>query len=669
LHAVTSGCEIADKATTSRRGFKRAMLIPDHETVVDFLNYEAIANTVVALLAGNRQRALTIGIHGDWGAGKSSILKMVDATLSEDKKVACLWFNGWTFQGFDDAKTVLIETTISELCRQRSSVGKVRDLGARLLKRIDYLKAIRHGGSLAFTALTGMPSPDMIDKAMTGFKAIAQEAEGLTREQLQAGLDKASAYLKPAEEDGVPDQIHHFREEFGELLQEAKIEQLVVIIDDLDRCLPGTAIATLEAIRLFLFVPKTAFVIGADEAMIEYAVRQHFPELPASSGPMPYARNYLEKLIQVPFRIPALGTQETKAYITLLLIESLVGVDHSGFKPLLQKARTNLNQPWLGTALTNADIQAVDPERQKELNAAHFLAQQIGPILAAGTRGNPRQIKRFLNALVIRQAIAAARGFQDRINQATLAKLMLAERFQLDFYEHLSSCAMVQENGRVSDLARLEKEFCAGEKETAEQDGSNKDGKDAASPVAADELTKWRDREWLQSWLQIEPPLSDVDLRPYIFVARDKRVLGAAANIGGLESLIEKLQGSSMAVRVAEPEVRALSPSDAEEVFSALREKVLGHGRFDTEPPGFSGMGIIAKHHPKFQQELVSFVSTIDVASLGIWIVRGWTEIITDDAAQEQLATLFTQWSQQNENQLLKKTAGPAVGALRRGVR
>lgn len=128
----------------------------------------------------------------------------------------------------------------------------------------------------------------------------------------------------------------------------AKIEQLVVLIDDLDRCLPSTAIETLEAIRLFLFVPKTAFVIGADEAMIEYAVRQHFPDLPVASGPMPYARNYLEKLVQVPFRIPALGSQETRSYVLLLMVESIVGDDHAGFLELLAKAKEGLNKPWLG---------------------------------------------------------------------------------------------------------------------------------------------------------------------------------------------------------------------------------------------------------------------------------------------------------------------------------
>jgi hypothetical protein len=67
------------------------------------LHYEAIARTVVALL-----RALTVGVHGDWGAGKSGVLKMVETEICKEKQVSCLWFNGWAFQGFDDAKTVLI---------------------------------------------------------------------------------------------------------------------------------------------------------------------------------------------------------------------------------------------------------------------------------------------------------------------------------------------------------------------------------------------------------------------------------------------------------------------------------------------------------------------------------------------------------------------------------
>jgi predicted KAP-like P-loop ATPase len=126
---------------------------------------------VVDLLKGNRARALTIGIHGDWGAGKSSILKMVQRDLAKDKGVACLWFNGWAFQGFDDAKTVMIEATIAELCRQRSTVGKVKELGSRLLKRIDWLKVMKRGGGLAFNVLTGLPSPDQLESLWNGIQS------------------------------------------------------------------------------------------------------------------------------------------------------------------------------------------------------------------------------------------------------------------------------------------------------------------------------------------------------------------------------------------------------------------------------------------------------------------------------------------------------------------
>ena len=120
-------------------------------------------------------------------------------------------------------------------------------------------------------------------------------------------MGDSNDFLRQVEEDSAPEQIHAFRKEFEELLERADIDRLVVLVDDLDRCLPEIAIETLEAIRLFLFVPRAAFVIAADEGMIEYAVRQHFPDLPVTTGPATYARNYLEKLIQVPFRLPSLG--------------------------------------------------------------------------------------------------------------------------------------------------------------------------------------------------------------------------------------------------------------------------------------------------------------------------------------------------------------------------
>lgn len=641
------------------------MLIPDYETEVDFLNCEAISRTVVQLLQENRERALTIGIHGDWGAGKSSVLKMVECELKKDGDVACLWFNGWAFQGFDDAKTVLIEATIAELCRQRSAYGKVKEISAQLLKRVDWLKVVKRGSGVAFNLLTGLPSPDQIEAALLGLKNIASDARNLTAEEIESGVTEATSFLKPAEAANVPDVIHDFRERFSELLNEAKIKQLVVLIDDLDRCLPPTAIATLEAIRLFLFVPKTAFIIGADEAMIEYAVRQHFPDLPVASGPVPYSRNYLEKLIQVPFRIPALGTQETRIYVLLLMVESIVGSDHAGFKELLAKGRDALNKPWLGTGLSQTDVQKVDGGKRAALDAAFVLAAQIGPILAEGTKGNPRQIKRFLNSLMVRQAIARARGFGELISQPALAKLMLAERFQLDFYEHLATQGMSGQEGRSEDLGVLEEESAhdAGSTQPAK---TGKSATKVESEITADQ-TKWLERDWLKRWLGIEPKLAAVDLRPYVFVARDKRLLSSSADIGGLDGLVTKLCASGLALRAVEPELRALSDADAQTVFNALRERVLTANNFSSPPSGFEGLGLLVKHHPRFQSELINLVGSLDAKAVGIWIVRGWNEVITDAAAKSQLQALIGGWAQQDVNAMLKRAAGQALSTLRGG--
>ena len=178
-----------------------------------------------------------------------------------------------------------------------------------------------------------------------------------------------------------------------------------------------------------MFTSRTAFVVAADEAMIEYAVRKHFPDLPDTTGPQTYARNYLEKLIQVPFRIPALGDTETRIYVTLLLVGAELGEDNAAFNKLIATARERLKRPWIAGALDTATVKAALGDYAPRATKALALSDQIGPILGSGTKGNPRQIKRFLNTLVLRQKTAHARGFGDDVKLPVLAKLMLAERF------------------------------------------------------------------------------------------------------------------------------------------------------------------------------------------------------------------------------------------------
>ncbi|MGN7046241.1 KAP family P-loop NTPase fold protein, partial [Neisseria sp. P0001.S010] len=110
--------------------------------------------------------------------------------------------------------------------------------------------------------------------------------------------------IKSKEQQTPPKQIDEFRKEYGEILQDLG-KKLVIVIDNLDRCLPANAIQTLEAIRLFLFLNRTAFIIAADEEMIRHSVAEHYKDLSYR-----HQIDYLDKLIQIPIRVPKAGVLE-----------------------------------------------------------------------------------------------------------------------------------------------------------------------------------------------------------------------------------------------------------------------------------------------------------------------------------------------------------------------
>ena len=123
------------------------MVLPDNETKVDLLNNEPMAATIVALLTERDRDPVTIGVHGDWGAGKSSILEMVEARIEGDKDRLCLKFNGWRFQGFEDAKIALIEGIVTALIEKRPALTKAAEAVKDVFRRIDWLKVAKKAGS------------------------------------------------------------------------------------------------------------------------------------------------------------------------------------------------------------------------------------------------------------------------------------------------------------------------------------------------------------------------------------------------------------------------------------------------------------------------------------------------------------------------------------------
>nr|WP_319250610.1 Qat anti-phage system ATPase QatA [uncultured Celeribacter sp.] len=631
------------------------MIIPDNETAIDMIYSEAVSATVAKVIRDSGGEPLTVGVHGDWGAGKSSVLLMLEDAFSEDDRTSVVRFNGWLFQGLEDAKTVVIETIVEQLLQDRALTTKLKDASKKLLKRVDLMKVASKAGGLALTGLTGIPSPDMLGGLWEQGKKLLSGGTDLTVGDMTGYVKSVTDCLSDPEAETLPAHIHAFRSEFAELLVAADIDRLVVVVDDLDRCLPATAIETLEAIRLFLFVPGAAFVIAADEGMIEYAVRSHFPDLPLSSGPSTYARNYLEKLIQVPFRLPPLGYLETKIYLTLLVAGSSLDTNSTEFETLLELGREALRRPWDGNGLSRGVIEEHIGAVSAELENALILADQLALPLAEGAQGNPRQIKRFLNTLNLRLAIADARGIGDDVNSAVLAKLMLAERFKVEFFERLETEAAV--SGSSKTIAALEKALRKDEEESEKPKKPNA-AKDVGQTAKAPE-DEFLNSEWVRRWAQVAPSLSDEDLRPYLFVSRDRKALfTAGSNLALKEDWIEKLCGSTLGARAAAVEIAKLTPGEIEQIFDVVAARIRAATDLKKRPDGIEGLVELCKISAHLQTPTVRLLADLPSGQLGPWAATGWDKVFTGTEAKREFTKLKADWATLDDNKPLQLAAG-----------
>lgn len=478
----------------------------DNETDRDFLNFTGVADTVAEIIVQSRDRPVSIGVSGAWGVGKSSMIKLIRRALQERKagdgapEFVFVEFNAWLYQGYDDARAALMDVIATKLEEEAKERKKGSEKVKELLKRVDWLRAAKLvAGSGAALAL-GLPPPGLIGEVIRLREKIASgTTDQETAEGIDAGLtnlaNTATSLLKPKEDSSPHKEIHAIRENFEEALSEMKI-QLVVLIDDLDRCLPTTTIATLEAIRLFLFLKNTAFVIAADDKMIRHAVKQHF----GGDVDEHLVTNYFDKLIQVPVRVPPLGTQEVRAYMMLLFVENS-SLEAKDKEVIRTKVLEQLTRTWRGNRVDRAFMESVHRGLPSELVVQFDRADRLAPLMttASAISGNPRLIKRFLNTLAIRMAISRTHGVD--VDEAALAKMLLFERCG-DPRAHAALLKAVTEDeaGKPRFLAEWE-------------DRANKGDELELEPP-------WHD-PFVREWLTLPPRLSDLDLRGVLYVSRE----------------------------------------------------------------------------------------------------------------------------------------------------
>ena len=127
---------------------------------------------------------------------------MIAAHRFEADKTLVIRFNGWQFEGFEDAKIALIEGVVDQLIASRSILQKTTDEVVNVIKRINWLKAAKRAGGLVFNAVTGLPSPDQaMDLLRFAASKLSKPDELLTQENAQGLASELQEYWMEKEED------------------------------------------------------------------------------------------------------------------------------------------------------------------------------------------------------------------------------------------------------------------------------------------------------------------------------------------------------------------------------------------------------------------------------------------------------------------------------------
>jgi predicted KAP-like P-loop ATPase len=605
----------------------------DNETKSDFIDFQHMVRAVTSIVNNDNLLPCSIGVFGDWGSGKSSLMKMIEEKYSEEENVLVINFNGWLFEGYEDTKTVLMSRIVDEIIKKRTLDEKALKIAAKLLRKIDLIKlgrsAIKHGLGYLTMGPAGL--------AVTGSSEAIQKLSEMDYEK----------YIKEKQNSDDPDEalrtnIQEFHLNFEELINETNIKKVVVFIDDLDRCSHDTVIGTLEAIKLFLFAKNTAFIIGADERLIKYAVRRRFPEIPGDNTEV--GRDYLEKLIQYPIRIPPLSDLELTIYVNLLFTNLFI--DPGEFEFVREGVLKKKNEDQFGFRLNLDNITDFCNDVGEELKEALLLSAQLIPVLTVGLNGNPRQTKRFLNTMFLRHEMAKSTG--EELNKRILAKLMLLEYFKSEtfkaFYEE-----QAKNEGLIPWIGNAEELLKKDDQEQGEVEG-----------LSIEQQAYMQDG-WIKDWLSSEPSLAGANLQPYFYFSRDK-LSASGIKLQRMSSqaqeVFRKLLNDAESVKnVALREAVSLSPGDASAIFETLSEKIKHDGKQIGDSSALKRLADFCEERKELISQFLGMVEKLPHQSLPISAVT-WISTLTFGSEHQQMGNkILSAWSESTANKQLAQIA------------
>ncbi len=404
--------------------------------------FEAYVNTLAKILKDPYiHTPLTLGVFGDWGSGKTSLMLQLKDQITDGEAGSsgyrAVWFNAWKYNQEDALWRALLLVLLDDLeqlmpheqppteegetepeqllALLRQALYRDASWTEKGERRPDWTAALTAGAGLAFNlVLTGVGLG--IAK-----ETLAEARKAFGKGEPVSQLSKLAQAFKREElvhEQAQLRSLEQFQQNFARLVQVllrregADGRKLVLFVDDLDRCTPDKAVQVLEALKLFLDVPGCINVLALSAREIENAVLLRYE---GKVNP----KEYLEKIIQVPFILPPVESEAMREYVSKL---------------------------------------------------APALPQDCAEVFAEGlAEPNPRQVKRVLNIFLLLSRLLEERpNLVESFTPVRLAKFVTIQHAHPEFYTLLRR----RNPGYLPELARYFRELKGGERPAAGEEAA-----------------------------------------------------------------------------------------------------------------------------------------------------------------------------------------------------
>lgn len=256
---------------------------PVTHTGEDRLFFQAYAEVLAASMLADKAPAC-VGIFGEWGTGKSSLMHLVEGAfdrVARGRKVAppvVVRFNAWAHQLETHPVLPMLRTIADEL-------GKRAGEGATDPTIADRLRTLATG---LYSLLAAVKVKGDVNVPLLG--RIGLEVDG---SKLPQGTRSPSA----------PSEGLYTAVATALAAHAAGLDQRVVVfVDDVDRCSPQTCLNVLESLKLAFGNPNYVFVLGVSEGFLLNAVTKAYE--PSLVNPASEARRFIDKIVDLQFRMP-----------------------------------------------------------------------------------------------------------------------------------------------------------------------------------------------------------------------------------------------------------------------------------------------------------------------------------------------------------------------------